>query len=325
MANIVVFSEEENQLIQAILDYIRNKRPDEADYIMQRLGSLQALAETISTYPSFYDTRRIGNSTFTMETLIKMICSMDFSDQLMYVPTKVVIGRSYVIAKVNFILMLKYEAESILRLKKTVPHIEELVTLNIYSLMSEEVYLSLIQEKSLDIDIKTTAAIRLMNIWEYRLSQSAEDYAPMLSSLWKSRKHLTPIYGTLMGMTEMLQMAKNIDPVWFDFLGSSENDEGVFQALEEFLFNLTFEELVQIREVMNERGMSSINKKNIESILHLENFYSTFQSADPREMLRFFKQRKKNAVYRARSRTPGPTKTIEEHILLFMLRMEKKN
>ncbi|MBI9108210.1 MAG: hypothetical protein JEZ04_15780 [Spirochaetales bacterium] len=325
MASIVVFSKEENELIQSTLDIIRKKRPDEADYITNRLNSLQILADTISTYPSFYDTRRIGNSTFTMETLIKMICSMDFSDQVMYVPTKVIIGRSYVIAKVNFILMLKYEAESILRLKKRSPKIEELVTLNIFALMSEEVYLSLIQEKTLNMDIKTTAAIRLMNIWEYRLTQSAEDYAPMLSSLWKSRRHLTPIYGTLMGMTEMLQMAKNIDPVWFDFLGSSENDEGVFQALEEFLFNLTYEELVKIREVMHDKGMTAINKGNIESILHLDNFYSTFQSADPREMLRFFKQRKRNAVYRERSRTPGPTKTIEEHILLFMLKLEKKN
>lgn len=325
MANIVVFSKEEYELIQSTLDIIRKKKPDEVDYIANRLHSLDVLAETISTYPSFYDTRRIGNSTFTMESLIKMICSMDFSDQVMYVPTKVIIGRSYVIAKVNFILMLKYEAESIMRLKKRVPKIEELVTLNVFSLMSEEVYLSLIQDKNLDLELKTTASIRLMNIWEYRLSQSAEDYAPMLSSLWKSRKHLTPIYGTLMGMTEMLQMAKNIDPVWFDFLGSSENNEEIFQALEEFLFNLTYEELVQIREVMSERKMTSINKKNIESILHIDNFYSTFQSADPREMLKFFKQRKKNAVYRERSRTPGPTKTIEEFILLFMLKMEKKH
>jgi hypothetical protein len=272
MANIVVFSEEENEFIQSTLDIIRKKKPDEADYILNRLKSLETLAGTTSTYPSFYDTRRMGNSTFTMETLIKMICSMDFSDQVMYVPTKVIIGRSYVIAKVNFLLMLKYETESIMRLKKRAPKIEEIVTLNIYALMSEEVYLSLIQDKSLDMDIKTTAAIKLMNIWEYRLSQSAEDYAPMLSSLWKSRKHLTPIYGTLMGMTEMLQMAKNIDPRWFDFMDSLDNDEGVFQALEEFLFNLTSEELVQIREVMNERDMTCINKKNIESILHLDNF-----------------------------------------------------
>ena len=324
MADIVVFSEEERELINSILDAIRKRRPDEADYIETRLKALHVLANTTSTYPSFYDTRRLGNSTFTMESLIQMICSLDYSDQVVYLPTKVIVGRSYVIAKINFILMLKYEAESFFWLKKRVPLIEELVTLNIFALMSEEVYLSLIQEKELDIDIKKVAAMRLMNIWEYRLTQSAEDYAPMLSSLWKSRKFLTPIYGTLMGMTELLQMAKNIDPIWFDFIGSSENDEGVFQALEEFLFNLTYEELLKVREVMYEKNMSSINKKNIESILHIDNFYSNFLSADPREMLRFFKQRKKNAVYRARARVPGPTRTIEEHILLYMLKLEKK-
>ncbi|MDC7225590.1 MAG: hypothetical protein PQJ61_02370 [Spirochaetales bacterium] len=322
MTNIVVFTNEETEFIQSVLESIKQKKPDEADYIVKRMMSLQELANTVSSYPSFQSTRTIGNSTFSMESLIEMICRMDFADQVMYVPTKVILGRSYVVAKINFLLMLKYESESIRKLKKHAPRIEELVTMNIFALMSEEVYLSLIQEKDIELEIKTRAAVRLMNIWEYRLSQSAEDYAPMLSSLWKSRKHLTPIYGTMMGMTEMLQMAKNINPVWFDFIGSSENDDGVFEALEEFLFNLTYEELLQIRESMKKNNIACINKKNIESLLHIEHFYSTFQAADPREMLRFFKQRKKNAVYRERSRTPGPVKTIEEYILLFMLKKE---
>ena len=322
MTGIVVFSEKETELIRSALDIIIRKKPDEGAYIEKRHQALLDLASTISVYPSFHDTRRIGNSTFTMDTLIDMICSMDFSDQIMYVPTKVILGRSYVVAKINFLLMLKYEAESIHKLKKIITEIEGFITLNIYALMSEEVYLSLIQDRQMDMTIKHRAAVRLLNIWEYRLSQSAEDYAPMLSSLWSSRRNLAPIYGTLMGMSEMIQIAKNIDPVWFEFLDSSENDDSVFQALEEFLFNLTFEELYKLREVMKENNLGSINKKNIESILHLEKFYSTFEEADPREMLRFFKQRKKNADYREHSRTPGPTKTIEEHILLFMLKKE---
>ncbi len=324
MADIVVFSESELELINSTLEVIRKKRKDEADYIDTRFRSLYDLASAISSYPSFYNTRKIGNSTFTMDSLIKMICEMDFADQVMYVPTKVILGRSYVIAKINFILMLKYESDSILKLKARVQDIADLVTLNIFALMSEEVYLSLIQDKDLDEKLKITAATRLMNIWEYRLTQSAEDYAPMLSSLWKSRKHLTPIYGTLMGMSEMLQIAQNIDPVWFDFLSSSENDPTVFQALEEFLFNLTFEELTKIREEMQRNDISSINKSKIQSILHVDNFYSTFETADPREMLRFFKQRKKNAEYRERARIPGPTKTIEELILKYLLRREKQ-
>ncbi|NPE31907.1 hypothetical protein HNV12_28900 [Methanococcoides sp. SA1] len=325
MATMVVFTNEENEFIQSILEIIRKKKPDEADYISNRLMSLHALANTVSSYPSFQSTRKIGNSTFSIETLIDMICRMDFADQVMYVPTKVILGRSYVVAKINFLLMLKYESEAIRKLKKIAPDVENLVTMNIYALMSEEVYLSLIQEKDIGMDIKTRAAVRLMNIWEYRLSQSAEDYAPMLSSLWESRKHLSPIYGTMMGMTEMLQMARNIDPVWFDFIGSSENDDSVFQALEEFLFNLTYEELEKIRENMLENNMSSIDKKNIKSLLCVEHFYSTFQKADPREMLRFYKQRKKNAVYRERARIPGPTKTIEEYILLFLLKKETQS
>ncbi|MDC7125108.1 MAG: hypothetical protein PQJ46_06055 [Spirochaetales bacterium] len=323
MSNIIVFTKEEETFIKDIMNIINQKNPEEASYIQSRMETLKKLAETASEFPSFRDTKTIGNSTFSMESLIEMICDMDFADQIMYVPTKVIVGRSYVVSKVNFILMLKYEAESIEELSGHVKTIDKIAGMNIYGLMSEEVYLSLIQEKDLDIELKKRAAVRLMNIWEYRLTQSAEDYAPMLSSLWKSRKKLSPIYGTMMGMSEMLQITQTIDPVWFDFIGSSEYSDSVLQSLEEFLFNLTYEELCHIREIMLEKKITSIDKKNIESLLHLENIYSDFNNADPREMLMFYKQRKKNAELRKKARKPGPTKTIEEYILLFLLKIEK--
>ncbi len=324
MTNIIVFNDKENKLIQEVIDIIKNKKPEEAEYITKRVNSLEDLAKTVSSYPSFQKTMKIGNSTFSIDTLIDLICRIDFVDQIMYLPTKVILGRSFVVAKINFLLMLKYEAESIRKLKKYIGPIEEFVTMNIFAMMSEEVYLSLIQQKDIDIEIRTRAAVHLMNIWEYRLTQSAEEFAPILSSLWQSRKKMKPIYGTMMGTIEIFQIAKGIDPIWFDFIGDSENDDSVFQALEEFIFNLTYEELCSIRKIMSEKNIGSISKEKIESLLHIDNFYSTFKEADPREMLSFYKQRKKNTIYRMRSKLPGPYKTIEEHILLFMLKKEVK-
>ena len=52
MAKIVVFSEEETELINSILDVIRKKRPEEAEYISNRLIPLNQLAQAISKYLS---------------------------------------------------------------------------------------------------------------------------------------------------------------------------------------------------------------------------------------------------------------------------------
>lgn len=323
MSSIIVFSKREKEIIYLLINEIRLKNEEEASIITKRMTNLFEMAKTVSTFPPINCTRTIGNSVFTLDTLINMICKMYSTDQIMYIPTKVIVGRSFVIAKINFLFMLKYESETYTMLASYIKKIDEYITLDIYGLMSEEVYLSLIQDEFLDMSIKKRAAMRLINIWEYRLSQSAEDYAPMLSSLWQSRKNLSPIYGTMLGMTETLQIAQNIDPLWFDFIKSSSTNDSVIQSLEEFLFNLTFEELNKIREIMLEKNISSINKKDITSLLKINNFYSDFQTVDPREMLQFFKQRKKNADYRNKARIPGPHKTIEEYILLFMLKKEQ--
>ena len=316
------FSEQEKTIIDTFIATLNKKKPDQAQTVSENIELLENLAGTISRYPSVFSKDKIGKTTRTMETLVDQVLALDLSDHTLYIPTKAVLGRSFISAKINFFYMLKYQAESSMRLRRLISALHRQITVCIFSLMSEEVFLSIVSDTEISMNIRKKAALLLINIWEYRLGKDITDYAPILTSLWLARKKVCPVYGSLMGLTELHQMAKEIDSVWFLFLKEKESREDIFEALEEFLFNLTFEEIRNLREYMQTEHLHLLNRKKVESILGKSHFYPDLDDADPREMYTFFEQRKLNAEQRRVSGNPGPQRTIETYLLLYLLERE---
>lgn len=322
MTQFKPFSEHEKSLIDTFVSVLGKKKPEQGRQITEHIELLENLCDTISRYPSIFNAAKIGKSTRTMDTLINQVLSLDLSDHTMYIPTKAILGRSFMSAKINFLYMLKYNAESSLRLKRLIPNLNRLITVCIFSLMSEEVFLTIVSDTEIDLNIRKKAALLLINIWEYRLGKDITDYAPILTSLWFARKKVCPVYGSLMGLTELHQMAREIDSVWFLFLKERESREDIFEALEEFLFNLTFEEIHNLREYMQDQRLHLLNRKKVESVLGKKHFYPDLDNADPRKMYTFFEQRKLNAEQRRLADDPGPHRTIETYLLLYLLEQE---
>ena len=322
MIHFKPFSESEKSIIDAFITAFLKRKPEQARIIEENVILLTKLAETISGYPSVFGSEKIGKTTRTLETLINRVMSLDLSDHTLYIPTKAVLGRSFVSAKINFLYMLRYLADSSMRLKRYVSSLNRRITVCIFSLMSEEVFFSIVSDQEIPLEIRRKAALLLIDIWEYRLGRDITDYAPILNSLWFARKKVCPVYGSLMGLTELHQMAKEIDSVWFLFLKDRESREDIFEALEEFLFNLTFEEIRYLREHMQTQDLHLLNRKKVESVLGKKHFYPDFDDADPRKMYTFFEQRKLNAEQRRFAGSIGPHRTIETYLLLYLLEKE---
>ena len=313
------FGESEKSIIETFTSAFIKRKPEQARIIEENIVLLTRLAETISGYPSVFGSEKIGRSTRTLDTLVDRVLSLDLSDHTLYIPTKAVLGRSFVSAKINFLYMLRYLADSSIRLKRYASVLDKHITVCIFSLMSEEVFLSIVSDRDVSMELRRKAALLLIDIWEYRLGRDITDYAPILSSLWFARKKVCPVYGSLMGLTELHQMAREIDSVWFLFLKERESREDIFEALEEFLFNLTFEEIQDLREYMKTQNLHLLNRKKVESVLGKKHFYPDFDDADPRKMYTFFEQRKLNAQQRRLADGIGPRRTIEAYLLLYLL------
>ncbi|MGL4369189.1 MAG: hypothetical protein ACRCUT_05890 [Spirochaetota bacterium] len=320
---LVVFDDHESEIIDLCLRAAKDKDlTSEADNIRTNIDALIELARAISQYPSILGSRQWGSTIRSVESLVQMLCCNHGVDKLMHIPTKAVLGKGFLIAKINLFFMLKYMADQVDELNEKSPSILQMITNIVFTLMSEEVFLAIIEAKEMQEDIRNRAGFLLANIWEYRLNQSAKDFAPILNSIWEARKALCPAYGTMMGFSEISRMSQSTPQGWINFLQSIENADDAYQSLEEFLFNLTYEEISRLRHEMKRRNLGVVSQNDIESLIGSKFVYPRFDETDPREMYQFFRQRKVNARFRKRADQPGPKKTIEEHLMGYLLSAE---
>ena len=102
-------------------------------------------------------------------------------------------------------------------------------------------------------------------------------------------------------------------------------DTDVSQAMEEFLFGISYEQILKLKQILRERGIFSIGRKEVSSFLG-ETVKTEF-SEDYRDFYQQYSLRRDNARARRRLNLPGPHKTIEDHFISFVMdkNREKQN
>jgi hypothetical protein len=321
---LVVFNDRESEVIWKCQQEVKQRNKEHALHkINKKINALVELARAISQYPSIFKSSDINGNMRTAGTLVESLCNRDEIDEIMHIPTKAVLGKGYLIAKINFFTMLKDLAKPIGDLKNEEKLISQDITEIVFTLMCEDVFMGIIEDKVMDIKIRNRTAFLLANIWEYRLNHGVTEFAPILSSIWEARKKLRPVFGTMLGTSELMTLSFSIDQTWMDFLNNEELPQDAFLALEEFLFTLTYEELSELRHKMKDLGLKSVTKNELYTITGKRPRYPEFDQSDPREMYRFFRNRKQNAISRNRAGVDGPKKTIEEYIMGYILSSPK--
>ncbi len=317
--DIVLFNQEEESIIKNIVDALeRLERTDVLESVRNNQTALRELAGSISLYPSILEKHQLGSFSRSVESLIESLCRRDVPDMILRIPTKAILGRGFSIAKINFLMMIRYVTEDFEELKTEVPRLLAQLANNVFTLTAEEVYLSIIDDEMTSRHIRYNAAYLLAHTWEYRIGYGVPEFAPILLSLWSARSKLIPHFGTMLGFSELFTISKEIEPNWFDFLERDELGEEEIFSLEEFIFGMTYEEIVSLRYKMEESGKSSFCREEIENCIGSD-VYPVYDGADPRELYRSFRGRKTHSRYRARAHVAGPKKTLEEYLMCFLL------
>lgn len=320
MSEIVVFGEIEVVIInQARSALIHHDLKDELMSFENNLDALKDLASSISRYPSILRQQKLWNSSRSIETMLENIYMRDIVDLIMHIPTKAILGQSYMIAKINFFFMIYYLSRDISVLTPLEDTILDIVSRCVFSLMVEEVFLSIISDKKISMHIRNNAGYLLANIWEYRIDYGVKEFAPLLNTIWRARESLCPNFGTMLGISELYRISEIAGPIWLEFLEKDDLNMEEVDSLREFLMGLTFEEMEKLSDEMEKMGKSSFSKEEIEMILGAHTMYPQYADDDPREMFRSFSHRKNNAFYRARGGHKGPKKTIEEYLMCYLL------
>ncbi len=323
--HIIIFSDEEEDLVNSILtDLDTADRQHELSTVNTNQIALETLARSISMYPSILKKEKLGRSSRNIDSLLESLCTRAIPDMILHIPTKAILGRAYSIAKINFFIMMRYIIEDIEELSDRTSQVLSIIGNNVFVLTAEEVFTSIVEDFSSPEHIRHNAAYLLAHTWEYRLDYGVREFAPILQNLWRAREKLIPNFGTMLGFSELCTIAGTTETTWLDYLNRNDITEEEIYALEEFIFGLTYEEILALREYLDTSEKQTINREDITEILGPGHTIPYYESDDPRELYRSFRDRKVNARFRSRAKTPGPRKTFEEYLMNFLLSTPEK-
>lgn len=318
--DIILFSGEELDIIASVTDSLLSRGMNaEIEAVGNNRMALEQLGRSISFYPSILAAHRLGSSSRSVESLVETLCRDDIPDMILHIPTKAVLGRSYSIAKINFLNMLRYLVRDVPDLSPLESKVLHLIAHNVFTIMAEEVFISIIEKAASPDTLRAKAAYLLARTWEYRLDSGVREFAPILQGIWRAREKLIPNFGTMLGFSELFVISGYIEPAWFDFLQSDDIGEDEVYALEEFIFGMSHEEILALRREMEEHGKSSLSREEASGRGTKTGPLYRYSGDDPRQLYRSFRDRKINARFRSRARLTGPKRTLENYLMCFLL------
>ncbi|MBI4607369.1 MAG: hypothetical protein HY721_35835 [Planctomycetes bacterium] len=295
---------------------------DVLDVFQQALRSLPPVAAAVLACPSVLQSQKLGGRERSAESLIDALCQSEDGTLEFVMPTGAVLGRAFVLAKLNFLKALGFLLELAgERARAAAAQVREIIGDTIFSKLAEELLTGAISNPHNPLDLKRAAAQKLVGMWSDRLRLPVGEFPTALLSAWRARGKVRATYGTLIGASEVFSLIQGECEAQFVNYFSRDhvtNDER--EAFREFLFGLSYEELELVRRYMEEHGLKVISPDQVRSLLARRVLPPAFGEASPEQMYNSYWRRRLRADYRAISGAPGPRKTAEGYIMEALLR-----
>ena len=311
-----VLSEYEEDLVKKTEELLIKKNEHDYNIVHERFNRLRNFGSVVFDYPSIKNTQYVKDILLNENTLVDSLLAFSSTSHLLRTPTKVVALRSFLVAKFHAFALISMLTEGNDELHKPSQDISFSI---VFTLMAENVYFSCLEDSGFSEDTKSRLADDLIALWDSGTDQRSI-HLKALSSLWAARDSSPPSFGTMDGNTELLRISIDIEgDEWVNFLKKESSNNETKWALEEFLFGLSYEEIIQVRSNLKKRGITSINHVEVRSFLDTKPVYSPVDDHDPRYIYDFFMERRDACTLRKRISAPGPLHTLEEIYLKYRI------
>ncbi len=320
---IVVFSEEQEKLVDEVRSRIEKDDPVHVEMYRRRISDLKTLASAIANFPSLLERSNMTLEERTPQLLIEsLVNSKRDGDTTLQMPSKATLGRGFLVAKLHTFSNLEKLAKDAGLEERIVKQFHNETISMMFLLLAEDVYLNLIHDLSLPLDSRWQLATSLLLLWEHRADQNITDIAPVLRSVWLARTRLAPAFGTMMGTSELIMLSFQLDDQWQDFIKKRLGEEDVKMAMEEFLFGLSFEQITRLKSMLREKGINAIGRDEVSK--YLDENVTTDVSSDYRDFFQQYTVRRDNARVRNRLGIAGPHRTLEDHFICFVMERNRE-
>jgi hypothetical protein len=309
----------EEDVAEKALFYIKEHFPNETQKAEDRFSALKTLGSAISLFPSVRDTQKLRGDIRDEESLIASMIDFSPASRFLHTPTRIISSRSFLVAKSHAFSMLSFLAAESLELLVS---IRKIIFSIICTLMAEDVYIACLNDPSFPKEKKRFLAEDLIFLWDCGADPRSTHNLPALQSLWAARDAAPPCFGTMEGSSELIRLSIDLGMDWQEFIVSQLSHDEMRWALEEFLFGISFEEVIEVRNRLKRFGISAVDHKDVRSYLGSRPSFTMVDNNDPRGVYDFYVERRDAALYRERSSAIGPKKTLEELYLRHRMMIE---
>ncbi|MDR1389873.1 MAG: hypothetical protein LBJ31_07840 [Treponema sp.] len=314
MGNLV---KHETELVAEAVSWLEAENPREAEPVRLRFECVDSFSVLLGLFPPVRESDMLRGVSRNAQQFILTLVNMSPTAHLLHIPPRIQAMRSF--------LVTKFHAFSLL--SRTLPEssgfydrVYSSLYSTLFTIMSEDVYFSCLDDPSFPNELKVRLAEDLVSLWDSGTELALVKHFPALEALWTARNESPPSFGTMDGNSEILRLSITQDESWSDFLAADDADGETRRALEEFIFGLSFEELLAVRERLVRFGIAAVNFNEIRSYLGSSPKYRVVMSSDPKAIYDFYMDRKEAAHMRKKNGKSGPRKTLEEIYLKYRMK-----
>ncbi|CAN5920585.1 hypothetical protein BH11MYX3_BH11MYX3_21090 [soil metagenome] len=304
---------------------VSERSPTDAKILEGLLAELQATSELLDRQRPLRRPTALGGEPRDEQTLIDHLCTIDGLSGDLALPLKATLSRTYLLTKINFLrgfVKATSAIQDVPDCAKMAHDLREELAQSIYTLLAEELFLALLRKPDVTRRTKQRAADQLITVWDDAMLE-IDDFAPLLESAWHARNRINSAYGTLLGATETFRLVnEDCSPDVLAFFGRDGMSADESAAFEEFLFNMTCEELATLRRAMQQQHLSAASPAWAAEILgrQIEELeHGPKHEIDPMALYRSFQRRQLAADFRLMSGAPGPRRTAEGYLMVYLL------
>ena len=320
---VEILDRRESEIVEQALEAVASRSPADATILEGLLAELRATHELLDRQRPLRRPTALGGEGRDEQTLIDHLCGIDGLSGDLVLPLKATLSRTHLLTKINFLRGFVKATAALVDVpsaEKMTHELREEVAQSIYTLLAEELFLALLRKPDVTRRTKQRAADQLINIWD-DAALEIDDFAPLLESAWRARNRINSAYGTLLGATETFRLVtEDCSPDVIEFFGRDGMSADESAAFEEFLFNMTSEELATLRRAMQQQHVSAASPAWAAEILgrQIEELEHSHE-VDPMALYRSYQRRQLAADFRLMSGAPGPRRTAEGYLMVYLL------
>jgi hypothetical protein len=312
----LALQKQEEELVSHVIADLAQDHPEDAEIVKERFACLQSYGRTIAMFPLIQETQVLLGQARDDKQLIASLLELSPSSHLLHIPARILAVRSFLVTKFHaFSLLSKVVPPS----AEELPQIQDIAFSVMFTIMAEDVYFSCLEEPEFPMEMKVSLAAELTSLWDSGSELAMARHFPALKALWKTRNESPPSFGTLDGTSEIIRLSIELEEDWHDFLVNQITDEETKWALDEFLFGLSYEELISVRQRLKRFGINAVDFDEIRLYLGSKPAYDIVKNPDPRAIYTFYIDRKDASLLRQRLQTKGPYRTLEEIYLKYRM------